>query len=93
MILCRESNIFFSVHKIHRKNRARLARKQEMLELEKAKPSDTYDDPQDVEAIAVAKATMGNYMLKASPDYKVCFIYVILYSYDIFVSIIILLTD
>merc|ERR1712224_279121 len=53
------------------RRKARMGRKQGMLELEKAKPSDSFDDPQDVEAIALAKATMGNYMLKASPDYKV----------------------
>merc|ERR1740138_1545356 len=49
----------------------RLQRKQQMADLEKAKPSDSYEDPQDVEAIAHAEATLGNYMLKTSPSYQV----------------------
>merc|ERR1719183_3379820 len=49
----------------------RQQRKQAILELEKAKPNDSYEDPQDVEAIAMAEATMGNYMLKTSDDYQV----------------------
>lgn len=46
-------------------------RRQQMAELEKSKPSDSYEDPQDVEAIAHAQATLGNYMLKTSDTYQV----------------------
>merc|ERR1740138_293360 len=49
----------------------RLQRKQQMAELEKSKPSDSFEDPLDVEAIAHAEATLGNYMLKTSPSYQV----------------------
>merc|ERR1719261_1628108 len=49
----------------------RLQRKQQMAELEKSKPSDSYEDPLDVEAIAHAEATLGNYMLKTSDSYQV----------------------
>jgi len=49
----------------------RAQRKQQMQDLEKAKPSDTYEDPQDLEAIAHADATLGNYMLKTSDSYQV----------------------
>mmetsp|Transcript_98558 Transcript_98558/g.172003 ORF Transcript_98558/g.172003 Transcript_98558/m.172003 type:complete len:1962 (+) Transcript_98558:3-5888(+) len=49
----------------------RQQRKQQMTDLEKAKPSDSYEDPQDVEAIAHAEATLGNYMLKTSDSYQV----------------------
>merc|ERR1719277_2817941 len=42
-----------------------------MIELEKSKPSDNYEDPQDVEAIAHAEATLGNFMLKTSDAYQV----------------------
>merc|ERR1740138_1104994 len=49
----------------------RLQRKQQMADLEKGKPSDSYEDPQDVEAIAHAEATLGNYMLKTSDSYQV----------------------
>eukprot|EP00933_Yihiella_yeosuensis_P025357 TRINITY_DN19695_c0_g3_i5.p1 TRINITY_DN19695_c0_g3~~TRINITY_DN19695_c0_g3_i5.p1 ORF type:complete len:1177 (-),score=369.47 TRINITY_DN19695_c0_g3_i5:167-3223(-) len=46
-------------------------RRQLMQELEKSKPADSYEDPQDVEAIAHAEATLGNYMLKTSDSYQV----------------------
>merc|ERR1719478_1645181 len=49
----------------------RTQRRQQIQELERAKPSDSHDDPQDVEAMAVAESTMGNYMLKTSEDYQV----------------------
>merc|ERR1740138_1392182 len=49
----------------------RLQRKQQMAELEKSKPSDSYEDPRDVEAIARAEATLGNYLLKTSDSYQV----------------------
>eukprot|EP00746_Dinoflagellata_sp_MGD_P160980 gnl/MRDRNA2_/MRDRNA2_87976_c0_seq1.p1 gnl/MRDRNA2_/MRDRNA2_87976_c0~~gnl/MRDRNA2_/MRDRNA2_87976_c0_seq1.p1 ORF type:complete len:1907 (-),score=579.97 gnl/MRDRNA2_/MRDRNA2_87976_c0_seq1:164-5884(-) len=49
----------------------RLQRKQQIQDLEKARPSDNYDDPQDIDAISMAEATMGNYMLKTSDDYQV----------------------
>merc|ERR1719240_1137613 len=49
----------------------RQQRKKKMLELDKAKPSDSYEDPQDVEAIAHAEATLGNFMLKTSDSYQV----------------------
>lgn len=42
-----------------------------MQELERAKPSESYEAPEDVEAIANAEATLGNYMLKTSQDYQV----------------------
>merc|ERR1719399_341032 len=47
-----------------------MQRKQQIQDLEKAKPYN-YDDPQDIEAISMAEATMGNYMLKTSDDYQV----------------------
>ncbi|CAK0841778.1 unnamed protein product [Prorocentrum cordatum] len=40
-------------------------------ELERAKPPDSYEDPRDVEAIARAEATLGNYLLKTSDSYQV----------------------
>lgn len=46
-------------------------RRQQRAELEKSKPSDSYEDPQDVDAIAHAEATLGNYMLKTSDTYQV----------------------
>eukprot|EP00928_Gymnodinium_smaydae_P086447 TRINITY_DN7056_c0_g1_i3.p1 TRINITY_DN7056_c0_g1~~TRINITY_DN7056_c0_g1_i3.p1 ORF type:complete len:1947 (-),score=421.95 TRINITY_DN7056_c0_g1_i3:144-5984(-) len=49
----------------------RQERKQYMVELEKSKPSDTYEDPRDLEAIAHAEATLGNFMLKTSDSYQV----------------------
>merc|ERR1740138_1607894 len=49
----------------------RMERKQQMLELEKSKPSDAYEAHQDVVAISHAEATLGNYMLKTSDDYQV----------------------
>eukprot|EP00928_Gymnodinium_smaydae_P086448 TRINITY_DN7056_c0_g1_i4.p1 TRINITY_DN7056_c0_g1~~TRINITY_DN7056_c0_g1_i4.p1 ORF type:complete len:1976 (-),score=403.36 TRINITY_DN7056_c0_g1_i4:144-5993(-) len=49
----------------------RQERKQYMVELEKSKPSDTYEDPRDLEAIANAEATLGNFMLKTSDSYQV----------------------
>jgi len=49
----------------------RQERKQQMTDLEKAKPSDSYEDPRDVEAIAHAEATLGNYTLKTSSSYQV----------------------
>jgi len=49
----------------------RQQRRLQMGELEKSKPSDSYEDPQDVEAIAHAEATLGNYMLKTSDSYQV----------------------
>mmetsp|Transcript_19157 Transcript_19157/g.44611 ORF Transcript_19157/g.44611 Transcript_19157/m.44611 type:complete len:1781 (+) Transcript_19157:58-5400(+) len=49
----------------------RQERKQQMMDLEKAKPSDAYEDPRDVEAIAHAEATLGNYTLKTSSNYQV----------------------
>merc|ERR550514_1905031 len=49
----------------------RTQRRQQIQELERAKPSDSHEDPQDVEAIAAAESTMGNYMLKTSEDYQV----------------------
>jgi len=42
-----------------------------MLELEKSKPSDSYEAHEDVVAISHAEATLGNYMLKTSDDYQV----------------------
>ena len=33
------------------------------------KPADDYDDPADVAAISDARANMGDYKLKSSPDY------------------------
>ncbi|CAD7971385.1 unnamed protein product [Amoebophrya sp. A120] len=50
---------------------ARLARKQEMKKLEATKPGPNSDDPQDLDAIQLAKDTLGNYLLKTAPDYKV----------------------
>mmetsp|Transcript_22443 Transcript_22443/g.56709 ORF Transcript_22443/g.56709 Transcript_22443/m.56709 type:complete len:1880 (+) Transcript_22443:135-5774(+) len=50
---------------------ARLQRKAEMKKLEAAKPGPNSDDPQDLEAIQHAKDTLGNYLLKTAPDYKV----------------------
>ncbi|CAK9111108.1 unnamed protein product [Durusdinium trenchii] len=49
----------------------RMARKAQMQELERAKPSESYEAPEDLEAIANAEATLGNYMLKTSEDYQV----------------------
>lgn len=49
----------------------RMLRKAQMQELERAKPSESYEAPEDVEAIANAEATLGNYMLKTSQDYQV----------------------
>eukprot|EP00931_Biecheleriopsis_adriatica_P072873 TRINITY_DN47261_c0_g1_i1.p1 TRINITY_DN47261_c0_g1~~TRINITY_DN47261_c0_g1_i1.p1 ORF type:complete len:1243 (-),score=428.26 TRINITY_DN47261_c0_g1_i1:43-3222(-) len=49
----------------------RMQRKGQMQELEKAKPSDSYEAPEDVEAIAHAEATLGNYVLKTSESYQV----------------------
>ena len=53
------------------RRKERIARKNEMRELERSKPSENSDDPRDIEAINQAKATMGNYLLKTAPDYKV----------------------
>jgi len=49
----------------------RLQRKAQIQELERAKPNEQYEAPEDVEAIANAEATLGNYMLKTSEDYQV----------------------
>mmetsp|Transcript_12213 Transcript_12213/g.21666 ORF Transcript_12213/g.21666 Transcript_12213/m.21666 type:complete len:1730 (-) Transcript_12213:223-5412(-) len=49
----------------------RAQRKGVMQELEKAKPNESYKDPADIEAIAHAEATLGNYMLKTSDSYQV----------------------
>ena len=49
----------------------RMLRKAQMQELDRAKPSESYEAPEDVEAIANAEATLGNYMLKTSSDYQV----------------------
>ncbi|OLP74956.1 hypothetical protein AK812_SmicGene45343, partial [Symbiodinium microadriaticum] len=49
----------------------RLQRKAQIQELERAKPNEQYEAPEDVEAIANAEATLGNYMLKTSQDYQV----------------------
>lgn len=35
------------------------------------KPADDYEDPADVAAIREARANMGDYKLKSSPDYVV----------------------
>ena len=35
------------------------------------KPADDYEDPADVSAIREARANMGDYKLKSSPDYVV----------------------
>merc|ERR1719343_282096 len=53
------------------RRKERQERKQAMQELEKSKPSDSYEDPQDVEAIATAQATLGNCVLKTSDSYQV----------------------
>ncbi|CAJ1397957.1 unnamed protein product [Effrenium voratum] len=49
----------------------RMARRGQMQELERGKPSESYEAPEDLEAIAHAEATLGNYMLKTSEAYQV----------------------
>ncbi|CAE8657611.1 unnamed protein product [Polarella glacialis] len=49
----------------------RTVRNDKMQELEKSKPSDTTEDPRDLDQIAHAQATLGNYMLKTSDTYQV----------------------
>ena len=40
-------------------------------QLNARKPADDYEDPADVAAIREARANMGDYKLKSSPDYVV----------------------
>ncbi|KAM4701823.1 cilia- and flagella-associated protein 44 [Discoglossus pictus] len=46
-------------------------RKQEWEELYNMKPSDDYEDPDDVQAIQYAKDNMGDYQLKTSEQYTI----------------------
>uniref|UniRef100_A0A8D2LTQ5 Cilia- and flagella-associated protein 44 n=1 Tax=Varanus komodoensis TaxID=61221 RepID=A0A8D2LTQ5_VARKO len=46
-------------------------RKNEWDELFKSKPSDNYEDPQDVENIKHAQENMGDYKLKTATNYKI----------------------
>ncbi|CAM9684699.1 unnamed protein product [Scytosiphon promiscuus] len=49
----------------------RHARQVALAKLLKEKPAEDADDPRDVEAIARANASMGDYKLKSSPEYEV----------------------
>ncbi|XP_042312653.1 cilia- and flagella-associated protein 44 isoform X2 [Sceloporus undulatus] len=46
-------------------------RKKEWEELYKSKPSDNYEDPQDVEDIKHAQENMGDFKLKTATNYKI----------------------
>ncbi|KAH0625031.1 hypothetical protein JD844_033049 [Phrynosoma platyrhinos] len=46
-------------------------RKKEWEELYKSKPSDNYEDPQDVEDIKYAQENMGDFKLKTATNYKI----------------------
>lgn len=49
----------------------RQKRAAELQQVEKSKPSETDEDPRDLEAIAMAEAMAGDYTLKTSPEYQV----------------------
>lgn len=60
-----------ALQKVEAKKRKRAARKAQWDDLYNTKPDESYEDPEDVAAIADATNNMGDYKLKTADDYVV----------------------
>ncbi|EER16634.1 wd-repeat protein, putative [Perkinsus marinus ATCC 50983] len=65
-----QKGLLTAVLKREMRRAKREERRRRLQEVRDARPDDSIDNEKDVEAIAEAKASIGNHMLKLSPQYK-----------------------